>query len=87
MIQGIAFYKDYLIMSQSWGPERSGKLYFFDLDKVNNFFSVKDAAFEIDTPPYIEQVSVDGDQLLLFSNVAHGRIAQETPYWWIMSFN
>ena len=63
MIQGIAFYKDYLIMSQSWGPERSGKLYFFDLDKVNNFFSVKDAAFEIDTPPYIEQVSVDGDQL------------------------
>lgn len=63
MIQGIAFYKDYLIMSQSWGPERSGKLYFFDLDKVNNFFSVKDAAFEIDTPPYIEQVSVGGDQL------------------------
>jgi len=63
MIQGIAFYKDYLIMSQSWGPDRSGKIYFFDLNKVDDFFSIKDAAFAIDTPPYIEQISVANDQI------------------------
>lgn len=63
MIQGMAFYKDYLLMSQSWGPDRPGKIYFFDLDKVDSFFSVKDAEFAIDTPPYIEQISVEGNQL------------------------
>lgn len=31
------FYKDYLIMSQSWGPERSGKLYFLILIKSITF--------------------------------------------------
>lgn len=63
MIQGVTFYKDYLLMSQSWGPDRPGKIYFFDLDKVDHFFSIRDAAFEIDTPPYIEQISVDNNQL------------------------
>lgn len=63
MIQGLTFYKDYLLMSQSWGPDRPGKIYFFNLDKVDNFFSLKDAEFSVDTPPYIEQITTDGNQL------------------------
>ena len=63
MIQGMTFYKDYLVMSQSWGPDRPGKIYFFNLDKVDNFFSIKDAASEMDTPPYIEQITANKDQL------------------------
>ena len=64
-------------MSQSWTGALWQTLFLILIKSIT--FSVKDAAFEIDTPPYIEQVSVDGDQLLLFSKVAHGRIAQETP--------
>lgn len=71
MVQGIAFYKDYLLMSQSWGPERSGKVYFFNLDKVDRYFSIKDAEFKVDTPPYIEQITVSEDQLFtLFEGAA-----------------
>lgn len=71
MVQGIAFYKDYLLMSQSWGPERSGKIYFFNLDKVDRYFSIKDAEFKVDTPPYIEQITVSDNQLFtLFEGAA-----------------
>lgn len=71
MVQGLAFYKDYLLMSQSWGPERSGKIYFFNLDKVDRYFSIKDAEFEIDTPPYIEQITASDQQLFtLFEGAA-----------------
>lgn len=63
MIQGLTFYQDYLLMSQSWGPDRPGKIYFFNLDKVDKFFSFKDAEFSIDTPPYVEQITAVDDQL------------------------
>lgn len=63
MIQGLTFYQDYLLMSQSWGPDRPGKIYFFNLDKVDRFFSIKDAEFSIDTPPYVEQITAIDDQL------------------------
>ena len=62
-IQGIAFYDNYIILSQSYGSKNS-KLYFFPLSAINNL-DEENAEKVIEMPPYLEQIDVTGDQLLM----------------------
>ncbi|QNQ81556.1 hypothetical protein FP435_08190 [Lactobacillus sp. PV037] len=62
-IQGIAIYKDWIILSQSYGSKDS-KLYFFPASAIDNLD--EDRADKVVTlPPYLEQISVYKGQLLL----------------------
>ena len=62
-IQGIAIYKDWIILSQSYGSKDS-KLYFFPASAINNLDEDK-ANKVVTLPPYLEQISVYKGQLLL----------------------
>ncbi|MBD5432346.1 MAG: hypothetical protein HDR42_02465 [Lactobacillus sp.] len=62
-IQGVAFYNNYIILSQSYGSKNS-KLYFFPISAINNL-DEKNAEKVIEMPPYLEQITVTGDQLLM----------------------
>lgn len=62
-IQGIAIYKDWIILSQSYGSKNS-KLYFFPASAINNLDEDK-ADKVVVLPPYLEQISVYKGQLLL----------------------
>lgn len=61
-IQGIAYYKNYMLMSQSFGPNNS-KLYVYDLQDTVGGFTGKSAKAIIDFPPYLEQITAEGDHL------------------------
>ena len=68
-IQGITFYNNYIILSQSYGSKNS-KLYFFPLSALNNL-DEKNAEKVIECPPYLEQINaVDGQLLMLFESGA-----------------
>lgn len=61
-IQGIAFYNDLILLSQSYGGQDS-KLYIFPVSAINNL-DEKNAQKVIDFPPYLEQITVQNGQLL-----------------------
>lgn len=61
-IQGMTFYKDYLLLSQSYGPESSKILVFRDTGNDQVFLD-KEVLMTIEAPPYLEQILVEGDHL------------------------
>lgn len=61
-IQGVTFYKNFLLLSQSWGKQ-AGKIFVFDIQQTTNFSDLRQAIQIIATPPYLEQIIVEGDQL------------------------
>lgn len=61
-IQGITYWKNYMLMSQSFGSHNS-KLYVFDLQDTVGGFSPASAKLILDFPPYLEQITADGDDL------------------------
>lgn len=61
-IQGIAFYRDWIFLSQSYGGQDS-KLYIFPVSAINNL-DEKNAQKVITFPPYLEQITVQNGQLL-----------------------
>lgn len=68
-IQGIAFYQNYVILSQSYGSKDS-KLFFFPLTALNSL-DEKNAEKVVVMPPYLEQIYVnDGQLLMLFESGA-----------------
>lgn len=60
-IQGITFYKNYMLLSRSYG-DRNSKILVYKLGN-NDLFLEKDAIKTIEVPPYLEQISVSGDKL------------------------
>ncbi|MGX4685605.1 YncE family protein [Vagococcus sp. JNUCC 83] len=60
-IQGITFYKNYMLLSRSYGDKNS-KILVYELGD-DNVFLEKDAVKVIEAPPYLEQISVSGDKL------------------------
>jgi hypothetical protein len=63
-VQGIVFYKNYAILSQSYGPGTS-KLYIFKKELTKKVFSAGDALAIIKTPAHLEQVSQNDSKLYL----------------------
>ena len=61
-IQGVTFYKKYLLLSQSWGKQ-PGQIFIFDIQQTTDFSDPSQAVKIIDTPPYLEQIYVEDDQL------------------------
>lgn len=62
-IQGIAFYQNWIILSQSYGSKDS-KLYFFPISALNNL-DEGNAEKVVIMPPYLEQIYVQNGQLLM----------------------
>ncbi|WP_297815395.1 YncE family protein [uncultured Lactobacillus sp.] len=68
-IQGIAFYQNYVILSQSYGSKDS-KLFFFPITALDSL-DEKNAEKVVVMPPYLEQIYVnDGQLLMLFESGA-----------------
>ncbi|MBO0452517.1 YncE family protein [Candidatus Enterococcus murrayae] len=61
-VQGVTFYKNFLLFSQSWGKQ-PGQIFIFDIRQTTNFADLDQAVKIIATPPYLEQIYVEGDQL------------------------
>ncbi len=62
-IQGIAFYQNWIILSQSYGSKDS-KLYFFPISALN-YLDEGNAEKVVVMPPYLEQIYVQNGQLLM----------------------
>ena len=62
-VQGVAYYQEYMLLSQSFGHHDSSLL-LFDLQDTVGGFTEKSAKMKITFPPYLEQIAVDGDRLL-----------------------
>ena len=62
-IQGIAFYQNWIILSQSYGSKDS-KLYFFPISALN-YLDEGNAEKGVVMPPYLEQIYVQNGQLLM----------------------
>ena len=72
-IQGISFYKDKILLSQSYGKENS-RLYVFDnkLNEPGFDLDKGDSIKSISLPPYLEQViGQDDHAYLLFESASH----------------
>ena len=72
-IQGISFYEDKILLSQSYGAKDS-KLYIFDnkLDDPNFDLDKGDAIASMTLPPYLEQIVGRNDKVyLLFESASH----------------
>lgn len=72
-VQGIAFYKNYLLLSQSYGRV-SSRLLIFDLNHLQqSVLTEKEAIHRYYLPPYLEQIVVEEDKLYtLFESGAKG---------------
>ena len=62
-IQGIAFYQNWIILSQSYGSKDS-KLYFFPISALI-YLDEGNAEKVVVMPPYLEQIYVQNGQLLM----------------------
>lgn len=62
-IQGIAFYKDYCLLSESYGPVSSKIMVFSNDQFYNGVLNEKQAIKIIKAPPYLEQLTVYGNHL------------------------
>nr|WP_284248153.1 hypothetical protein [Tetragenococcus halophilus] len=61
--QGMAFYKEYCLISQSFGPS-SSKIYIFSNEQLSSGkLDIKNALKIVKTPPYLEQITVFEDHL------------------------
>ena len=72
-IQGISFYEDKILLSQSYGAKDS-KLYIFDnkLGDPNFDLDKGDAIASMTLPPYLEQIIGRNDKVyLLFESASH----------------
>lgn len=78
-IQGVAIYKNLLLLSQSWGKQ-SGKIFVFDINSTADFSNLDEALKIIETPPYLEQIYVDGDQLYALFESGASAYRKKTPY-------
>ena len=68
--QGMAFYQDHLLLSQSYGILPSQLLFFKDSDE--HLFINEVSVMEYKFPEKLEQIYVDGDYLyLLFESSAY----------------
>ncbi|MGX7051510.1 YncE family protein [Leuconostoc palmae] len=63
-IQGVTFYNNQIIFSQSYGSKNSKILVYNDYDKDKLFLNA-DLKKEITVPPYLEQISFDGTSCLM----------------------
>lgn len=61
-IQGVTFYKNFLLLSQSWGKQ-PGQIFVFDIQHTTDFSDLNQAIKIIAAPPYLEQIYVEGDHL------------------------
>lgn len=71
LIQGMAFYEDHLILSQSYGVMPSS-LMIFENGETSEAFKHEESVKTFRLPEKLEQISVDGDNLyLLFESGAY----------------
>lgn len=75
-IQGITIYKDYLLLSQSYGPKNSKILIYSDINK-EKIFMEKDSIKEIEAPPYLEQITIDNKQIYTIFESATKRFRKD----------
>lgn len=61
-IQGITFYKNWMLLSQSYGM-RDSEILVFDINQKERKYLDKDTVLRIKAPPYLEQITVEGDKL------------------------
>ncbi|MFZ2372154.1 MAG: hypothetical protein WAV96_05155 [Trichococcus flocculiformis] len=79
-IQGLAFYREKLMLSRSAGRKKDSTLLSFDRLKETENFTDKNASTEITMPSYLEQIAVDGKQLyILFESGAYPYRAHGNP--------
>lgn len=74
-IQGITFYKDYILLSQSYGDHPS-KIFVYDNKKDHNL-KQKEALKSIEAPPYMEQITAVDDQLYVIFESGTTRFRDE----------
>lgn len=79
-IQGIAFYEDKIILSQSYG-RRDSKLLIYDDPEKNNLIDLADEPVkEIEMPPYLEQITGHKGKLYLIFESATKKYRHEKGY-------
>lgn len=78
-IQGVTFYKNYILFSQSWGRQ-AGKILIFDILQTTDFSDLRQAIKMIPTPPYLEQIFIEGDHLFALFESGAANYRQKTPF-------
>jgi len=78
-IQGVTFYKNYLLLSQSWGKQ-PGQIFIFDIQRTTDFSDLDQAIKIIATPPYLEQIYVENDQLFVLFESGAAAYRSKTPF-------
>lgn len=74
-IQGVTFYKDTILFSQSFGKQHSKILIY--KDTKDDYFFKKDVIKEIEAPPYMEQIYASGSSLYVLFESATQRFRNE----------
>lgn len=70
-VQGMAFYKDYILLSESSGFRKSDLVIFDNTSKVVTF-SNENSATHMSLPPQMEEICTDGDDLyVVFESAAY----------------
>lgn len=87
-IQGISFYKNYVYLSQSYGPEDS-HIYVYDLNGKQTLFTKQDAKAVITMPSHLEQITIDQNRMYtIFESSARAYAKHEqTRIGRVVSFN
>ncbi|HIV11571.1 MAG TPA: hypothetical protein IAA63_00335 [Candidatus Pullilachnospira stercoravium] len=71
--QGVAFYKDMILLSHSYGPLPSSLQVFSNRSSIQKLLEEDSALQKIRFPEKLEQIYVDGDDLyVLFESAAYG---------------
>lgn len=78
-IQGVTIYRNFLLLSQSWGKQ-PGKVFVFDIQKTADFSDLAEAVKIIETPPYLEQIYVEGEQLFALFESGAAAYRKKAPY-------
>ncbi|WP_270364244.1 YncE family protein [Enterococcus malodoratus] len=78
-IQGVTIYNNLLLLSQSWGKQ-PGKIFVFDIQNTADFSDLAETMKIIDTPPYLEQIYVEGNQLFALFESGAAAYCKKTPY-------
>ena len=63
-IQGITFYNEYALLSQSYGAQNSHILVYHKKNNSNVRYLDQELLLTIEAPPYLEQITTDNKQLL-----------------------
>lgn len=78
-IQGVTFYQNYLLLAQSWGNQ-PGKIIIFDIHATSDFSDLTQASQILTTPPYLEQIYVAEEQLLVLFESGATAYRKKTPH-------